>query len=69
VKIHRRLPPTADVIRGGLVVERVAGRQVISVHLTAKIPIDSKKDVRGPTGAVHLGCRRDGENRSIRVAS
>lgn len=69
VKIHRLIPPAADIIGARLVVERVAGRQVISVHLTAKIPVGSKKDGDGPTIAVHLGWRRDGENRSVRVAS
>lgn len=68
VKVHRLLPDGADVTGAELVVERVAGRSIVSVHVAARLPVSGAR-VGGPVVAVHLGWRRDGGDAALRVAS
>lgn len=70
VRIHRPLPPDADVAMVELVRTRIASRYETSVCITVKIP-DPEPSSDGPPIAVHLGWRRrpDGSTRVATIRS
>lgn len=65
VLVHRMLPADAEITGARLVVRQVGGHRRMALHVTARVA--DPPPARGPTIALYLGWRRQGDG--VRVAT